>query len=1046
MLVSPSGRALATIPPGLRYVIDVALDPARRRLSGHATILYRSGADSTLHGIFLHTYPNAFRGPHTLFAREGERWGEDYAIRFAAPADRGWMAIDSVTADGKPAAFTMDETVGRIDLPRALAARDSVALRMRFEVQVPRPFNRLGRVGKAYSLGQWYPKVAVYDDRGWHADPYHYFAEFYGDYGSFDVSITLPDDYWVGATGVLRTSRGGDNEIPLADAEASRDSATVTVRAVTADSLRGKWPRDALEIETDLSPRERGMVEEIDVERGRGASLRVPRGAPVHYRYRWSDSGGDEREEADAQGRPGPLRLLIAERDTVVVDTLRAFMGKSAPGDTLLPSLKTLRFHADRVHDFAWVASPDYVRGDTTVAGVAIRSLAFRDDQKRWREQKAFTASALTFFSREVGPYVWPRFTSAESWVGGGAMEYPMLIMNEPGLPSDWAQTLDITIAHELGHNWFYGMLGSDERAHPWLDEGFTQYMEERYSDWKYPNGIFKRRKLIPWASPLRDFLIDESAYLARSWARDEQPPATPAEGYHGWPNYAVGAYARPAMMLRTLRGTLGDSTFGMFLRGYYRANLLRHPRPEDVIHAAEKASGRDLDDWFRPWLEGTGAAGFALGEIRAGRDGRRFRTDVTVRRTGSLPAMVPVRATFRDASVQEMRVSLTGREATVVFQSDAPIRSVALDPRHEVVERNRLDNRSGPSPYRFKPLIDFRSSEAMTFLYGPMIWHGRAEGARLGAWTTGTYLPSRDFPNGISSASGSLVVGTRGGDISWSAELGRRVGMVGARGRLALKAARDAGLFRAGARLGNTATAPGRRHPFLGWRLALEYRDRYDVAPVDPRYWSPGRGFHAKGLLMLDTQGPRRAEHVGLDLRSGFRASRQDAGPELPYQRASVEARQVLDLLPRATAHVSWRFFAGSAFGRPPRELLFDAAEGSRLDSLDRFYLNDRGPLLASGHYLLNGGGGLRGCRGRAVLGKRLWGFGADLEPPRFPVSIFGDIGRIGRRTLGDAGVSCVVGPLRLTLPLWVGSPEHGKDPWRFRWLLSIESLSLPF
>ncbi|HYQ95893.1 MAG TPA: hypothetical protein VER38_02685, partial [Candidatus Eisenbacteria bacterium] len=331
--------------------------------------------------------------------------------------------------------------------------------------------------------------------------------------------------------------------------------------------------------------------------------------------------------------------------------------------------------------------------------------------------------------------------------------------------------------------------------------------------------------------------------------------------------------------------------------------------------------------------------------------------------------------------------------------------------------------------------------------LYGPMIWHGRAEGVRLGVWTAGRYLPSSDFPEGILSAGGSLVAGTRRGDLSWSAGVGRRVGVLGARGHFAVDGARDAGLLRAGIRAGNLAMASSRRHPFRAWQLALDFRDRYDLAPVDPRYWSPGRGLHGKAFFTLDTQGPRRTEHVTLDLRGGSSAFRSGDDPEFGYERASVEARQRLDLLPRGNLHASWRLFAGSTFDRPPRELLFDAGEGSRVDSLDRFYLNDRGPLLASGHYLLAGGGGLRGYRGRALLAKRLWGVGTDLGLAGVPVSVFGDLGWIeSGRALGDAGFAGVAGPLRITVPLWVSRPEADQDPWRFRWLVSIETLPISF
>ncbi len=895
------------------------------------------------------------------------------------------MTIDSVTVGGRSAAIVLDETVARIDLPRPLAPGDSVTVRLRFAVQVPKPFNRFGRVGDAYSIAQWYPKVAVYDDLGWHADPYHYFSEFYGDYSTFDVAVTLPDRFWVGATGVLARATGGDNEIPLADQDAARDSVTIHLRAVPADSLRGRWPKGMLSVETDPPQEPQGKEHgPLEVTREKGVSLRAARGAPVHYSYSWAQSaekthggeaGKEYRQEADAAGRPGPLHLVIASRDTTVVDSIRALAPRGAPEDSVSPSLKTLFFHADRVHDFAWVASPEYVRADTVWNGILIRALSFREDQDRWRDQRAFTVSAMGFMTREVGPYVWPSFTSAESYMGGGAMEYPMLIMNEPDLVSDWIESLDVTIAHELAHNWFYGMLGSDERAYPWLDEGFTQYMEDRYGDWKYPKGLLKRRKLLPWTSPVRDFLLDENRYLARVYARDEQPIDTPADGYHSYAQYGVGAYSKPVVMLRSLAGHMGEPAFHSFLRDYYRSNLFRHPRPADVFAAADRAGGDDSESWFRPWLEGTSASG----------------------------------------------------------------------PDHGPIEPDRLHNRAVLPPLRFAPLIDFYSSEAMTFLYGPVIWHGRAEGARLGVWTAGRYLPSSDFPEGILAAGGNLAVGTRRGDLSLGAWASRRAGILGARGRIGLATARDAGLFRAGVSAGNLATAPGRMHPFREWRLSLDYRDRYDLAPVDPRYWSPGRGLHAKGLLAFDTQGPRRAEHVGLDLRAGRSAFREsgDPDPEFRYQRVSAEARQWLNLLPRGDAHFSWRVFAGSAFDRPPREMLFDAAEGSRVDSLGRFYLNDRGPLLRSGHYLIAGGGGLRGYRGRAALGKRVWGLNADLELPMLPVSIFGDVGGLAStRALADAGLGYTIGPVRITAPVWVGSPEAGKRPWHFRWLVSLDAL----
>ena len=981
------------------------------------------------------------------------------------------MTIDSVTANGEAASLFLDETVARVDLPRPLGPRGTVTLRLAFAVQVPQPITRLGHIGNNYSVSQWYPKVAVYDDLGWHPDPYHYFAEFYGDYGTFDVSITLPDLFWVGATGVLKSFAGGDNEIPLADDETPRDSVTVRLRVVTADSLRGRWPGKMLSLDTDLEPADESRRKPLEVKREKGVSVRVPRGVPLHYGYSWVESEKETRAEADRAGRSGPLHLLRASSDMAVTDTLRALAPRSAPRDSLPPSLKTLRFVAERVHDFAWVASPDYVRADTTWNGIAIRALAYRDDQDRWRDQKANVLSVMKFMHREVGPYVWPSFTSAESPVGGGAMEYPMLIMNEPDLPSGLFEILDMTIAHELAHNWFYGMLGSDERAHPWLDEGFTQYMENRYGDWKYPHGLFKKRKRLPWMSPVRDFTVDENRYLSRAYARDEMPIATPADEFRSWAQYGTAAYSKPAMMLHTLRAYFGDSTFSAFLREYYKANLLRHPRPSDMIAAAEKVSGEPMEKWFRPWLEGTATADVSLRDVEDENTEGERATIVKVRRRGEREEKVTVEAELGNGTRERYVVPEGRGDASVDFGGVRRVKSVTLDPDHDVIELNRMDNRSGRPPLRLKPLFDVPSSDAMTFLYGPMIWHGRAEGARLGLWTVGRYLPLSDFPQGIVSAGGSIVVGTRRGDLSSSAWFSRRAGELGARGRVSLETARDAGLFRIGAGLGNVATAPGRLHPFREWQLGLDYRDRYDRAPVDPRYWSSGKGLHGKARLALDTQGPRRAEHGELDLRAGSSAFRRngDPDPEFHYERVSAEVRQRLDLFAGGDTHLDWRLFAGSAFDRPPHELQFDVAEGSRVDSLGRFYLNDRGPLLASGRYLIPGGGGLRGYRGRAALGKRVWGFSTDLETPRLPVSIFGDVGRVEANGIGedsappaagsveaaanllgrplvDAGLTYTYGPVRVTMPLWVSRPDPGQKPWRFRWLFSIESFPISF
>jgi hypothetical protein len=965
------------------------------------------------------------------------------------------MTLDSASVEGVPARVTLDETLARIDLPRPLLPGDSTTFRVHFRVGIPHVFDRFGHTGPHYSIAQWYPKMVVYDERGWARDPYHFFAEFYGEFATYDVAITLPDEQWVGATGMLVSARGGDNEVPLE--RSGRDSITVSVRAVGADSLAGHWPREALRLEPlGAKP--------LRVPRDSAAVWRVPAGAPLHYRYAWADSGGTAaRMERDGEGRPGPLRLLIARRDTTLVDTLRALTvpapvsNTPAAPDSTAPSLKTLRYHAERVHDFAFVTAPDYVRADTTWNGIAIRTLLYKDDTTTWRGALWMTVKALQHHSDLVGPYIWPQFTTAESFTAGGAMEYPMLIMNDPDLVSGQLEYLDPTISHESGHNWFYGMIANDERRNPWLDEGFTQFLEDDDTDARYPRGGWRHRDRFRWVTPVRAYTQDEASMLQRHYARDEVPPSRSADDCRGYPQYGVMAYARPAMMLRTLLHIEGRERMRAVLGEIYRRRVGRHIRPEDVIDAARAATGTDYSVFFRRWIETTEVPDFALDGTRGQRTADGWRTTVTVTRKGAIDFPVPVEASYADGTKETKLVPTPGARNEVVFEHRAPFVGAALDPRHEIFDANRLDNQGSLiPPLRIRPLFDFTNSEAISVLYGPTVWEGRAEGMRLGAWVEGRYLPGPDFPRGIRSLEGGLNVGTRDGSVAWRAGYARRVGALGARGSARALAARDAGLTRGELTLSNWVTRPGRIHPWWTWMLRGQYLDRdFDDSfggtdRVDPAYWTAGKTVNAGASLRLETKGPRRAETFLLEGWHGFDPERR-GGMHTSYDRISLDARQTLSLGSRRQVRVESRFYGGLSSGSLPNERLFDAVQATRLETLDRFYANDRGPLRESDHYWTGGGGGLRGYVGRVALGRRIASGSIEASHGRWPLSLFVDAARLNAdapfdRTLADAGLGFHVSYLRIYAPFWVSRPDAGEKPFDVRWVVSFDLPDLRF
>lgn len=182
------------------YRIAVSLDTAARVLAGAEQVTYHNRSDAALDTIFFHIYPNAFADRATVFAREMRALG-DLSFGRAPDRDRGSVAIDQVRQDGEPASFDVRETIMAFALTRPLEPGDSTVMDIDFTLRIPRIFSRLGREGRQYSLAQWYPKPCVLDERGWHREPFHALGEFYGEFGSFDVTIEVPPGYVVAATG-----------------------------------------------------------------------------------------------------------------------------------------------------------------------------------------------------------------------------------------------------------------------------------------------------------------------------------------------------------------------------------------------------------------------------------------------------------------------------------------------------------------------------------------------------------------------------------------------------------------------------------------------------------------------------------------------------------------------------------------------------------------------------------------------------------------------------------------------------------------------------
>jgi hypothetical protein len=214
-----SGKEATLADRVVAYDIAARLDPVAHTVEGTQVLTWRNRSKREVRAVYLHLYLNAFEGYQSTFYSESRNLG--FEFRANVPVHDGeWGHIDlgAITQGGAPVPWyyvhpdggpESDHTVVRLDLPAPVAAGKSTELCIAFHDQLPRVVARTGYFGSFHLIGQWFPKIGVLElpgERGarqvqWNVHEFHTFSEFYADYGSYDVRLTVPKGYTVGATG-----------------------------------------------------------------------------------------------------------------------------------------------------------------------------------------------------------------------------------------------------------------------------------------------------------------------------------------------------------------------------------------------------------------------------------------------------------------------------------------------------------------------------------------------------------------------------------------------------------------------------------------------------------------------------------------------------------------------------------------------------------------------------------------------------------------------------------------------------------------------------
>lgn len=623
----------------VNYTLDVRLDDVAHTLQANETFEYINHSPDVLHELYIHLWPNAYRDKHSALAKQLYQNGAS-ALYYGPEADRGSIDGLAFKIDGQTVTWRYDEKhqdICILTLNTPLAPGGRLVVSTPFHVKIPSgTISRLGHIDQSYQITQWYPKPAVYDKHGWNPIPYLNQGEFYSEYGSFDVSITLPSNYVIGATGDLQTA----SEKTFLDARAKEQSTELT------------FPK--------------------------------------------SDS-----------------------------------------------TWKTVRYTQSRVHDFAWFADKRFIvrKGEVALphSGRKVTTWAMYTPQNAsaWENAIEYINDGTYFYSKWNGDYPYNQVTAIDGTISaGGGMEYPNVTVI--GSTSD-PRELEVVIVHEVGHNWFYGILGTNERVHGWMDEGINTLNEIRYVQTKYPeNADFS--KLFAGKLHMKGLNhhdLADISYRGCAMLGIDQPIETHSADFTST-NYGAIMYEKTGAVFYYLKDYLGDNVFDSCMRTYFDTWKFKHPEPADLRQIMETVSGKELSWFFNDLIQTTNYIDYAIKRVKPGTSSTR----VKLRNTGNVNGPIQLNAFKNGEQVLDVWVSGEKRSKIVELNLNADQFDVLqLDATKDIPELYRQNNTWIASkafhriePIRFEALTGDHEADKTTIFWTPALAANAYDKLMIGA------------------------------------------------------------------------------------------------------------------------------------------------------------------------------------------------------------------------------------------------------------------------------------------------------------------------
>ena len=604
------------------YNLTIQLNDQTNELIGTSEITYTNNSFDELEFLWLQLDQNLFdkesRGS-ALLPMTGSRYG-DSSTEF----DGGYK-IKSVTIDGKPTKYNVIDTRMQIDLAKALKAKGGKAkIKVEYSYTVPNEgADRTGvmdtKNGKIYTIAQWFPRMAVYDDiQGWNTLPYLGPGEFYLEYGDITATITTPASHYVVASGEL------------------------------------------------LNPGDVYTKEQLK---------------------RWEKAKNSDK--------------------TVVIRSAEEANQPSTAAGT-----KTWKFKIKNTRDFAWASSKAFVldaakidlqSGKKSLAISAYPAEVSGNDA--WGRSTEYTKASIEHYSKQWMEYPYPAAVNVAGNEGG--MEYPGIVfchMNSKG-EGLWGVT-----DHEFGHIWFPMIVGTNERVHGWMDEGFNTFINDISTE-AFNNGEYFKKQ--------------SNQKMAKVLFNDKLEPIVTQPDNMRERNIGLLLYYKPGVGLTLLReNILEKEQFDKALRAYIDRWAFKHPTPEDFFRTIENVAGEELSWFWRGWFlnkwkidQAIKSASYVEGDYKKG-------VVIKLENIGQLPMPTTVEIKFKDGTKQQTKLPIEvwkrNTEWTFKVPTTKEIEIISLDPEGaypDVDLTNNTFNLSEIKPVEkidLKPYIGIFKSEVV--------------------------------------------------------------------------------------------------------------------------------------------------------------------------------------------------------------------------------------------------------------------------------------------------------------------------------------------